>query len=91
MVHRSNAQATISRKLSLPERGAVGRQPLARRDVRACIAKCDRPAVCVVEEERLQRAGEEVYAREGFRHHVRGFVTSARRAGDDRTVDVRVP
>jgi hypothetical protein len=50
------------RELSLPQRGAVRRDPLAHDDVRTCIAQRGRPPGRVVEEERLQRAGDEISA-----------------------------
>ena len=62
-----------------------------REYIRACIAQRDRPSGRVVEEEGLQRAGDEVHARNRTRHHASRLVARSRRAGEDRTVDVRMP
>ena len=63
------------RELSSPQRVAVRRDPLAHDDVRTCTAQRDRPPGRVLEEERLQRAGDEVHARNRTRHHARRSVT----------------
>jgi hypothetical protein len=51
------------RELACPKRVAVIPDPLRHHDVRARIAQCGRPPGCVLEEERLQCAGDEVGAR----------------------------
>src|SRR5215472_7862110 len=79
------------RELVAPERAAVRADPLRHDHVRARIAQRDRPAGRVVEEEGLQRAGDEVRARNRMRQHARRSVTRARRGAEDGTVDVRSP
>ena len=78
-------------ELSSPQCVTMRRDPFAHHDVRTRIAQRDRPPPRVVEEERLQRAGDEVGARNRTRHRTTRFVTRARRAGEDRTVDVWMP
>ena len=70
-----NAHATISGNSPRHSALAVRRDPLAHHDVRTCIAQRDRPPGRVVEEERLQRAGDEVHARNRTRHHAGRLVT----------------
>src|SRR5262249_24495583 len=79
------------RELFAPERAAVRPGPLRHHNVRTRIAQRDRPRGRVLEEERLQRARNEVRARNRARHHPRRTVTRARRGAEDRTVEVRVP
>jgi hypothetical protein len=66
------------RELGLPERVAVGPDPLVHDDVRTGIAQRARPPGRVLEEERLQRAGDEIGARKRARHHGRRAVAAAR-------------
>src|SRR5205085_11288450 len=79
------------RELFLPERVAVRPDALSYEDVRTCIAQRVRPPGRVLEEERLQRAGDEVHARDRARHHLWRSEACARRGGEDRAVDVRMP
>ena len=64
------------RELFSPERVAVRSDALGHDDVRACTAQRGRPPRRVLEEERLQRAGDEVRARKRTRHHGRRSVAS---------------
>src|SRR6185437_11172433 len=88
---RSKRPRDHERELLAPERTAVRPGPLRHHDVRTRIAQRNRPAGRVLEEERLQRARNEVRARNRTRHHPRRTVTRARRGAEDRTIDVRMP
>jgi len=88
---RSERPRHHQRELGPPERVAMGCDPFAHHDVGARVAQRDGPAGRVGEEERLQGAGDEVRARDPVRQHARRLVARARRAGENRTVDVGVP
>src|ERR1700745_2613460 len=91
MLHGPNAHATIS--------GNSSRQNAPPCDPARSVITTSAPASCkrdcppgrVLEEERLQRARNEVRARNRTRHHPRRTVTRARRGAEDRTVEVRMP
>src|SRR5580700_951688 len=78
------------RELCAPQLGSVRHVPLAHHDVRTRIAQRACPACRVLEEERLERAAEEVDAGKRGRQLGRRFVTTAWRAREDRAVDVRM-
>jgi len=98
MTHPGTANASRSkrprhheRELLAPERTAVRPGPLRHHNVRTRIAQRDCPPGRVLKEERLQRARNEVRARNRTRHHPRRTVPRARRGAEDRTIDVRMP
>src|SRR6516164_1489884 len=88
---RSKCPRHHQRELVAPERAAVRPDPLRHDNVRTRLAQRDRPPRRVLQEKRLQRAGNQVRARNRIRHHARRSVTRARRGAEDRTVDVRMP
>ena len=90
-LHRPNAHATISGNSSCqnaspcdPTRSVMTTSAPASRSA-------VRPSGGVLEEERLQGAGDEVRARKRARHNARRPVTAARRGAEDRAVDIWMP
>ena len=90
MLHRPNAHATISGNSARHSAWPCDATRSLITTSAPAVAQRDRPPGRVLEEERLQRAGDEVRARNPTRQHTSRFVPRARRAGEDRTIDVRM-
>src|SRR5579872_4433953 len=77
-------------ELFSPECATVRPRPLIHDDISTCAVQRGRPPHCVLQEERLLCACDQVGPRKRIWHDFRRFVTTAGRSAEDRTVHIRM-